>query len=524
MNISEQNVHQILFPGIVLDNKDPMMLGRLRIIPETENYNSLINSIPDWNEEKDKWTRKDPLVFLPLIPFFVSQIPKVQEYVHILYQNKKFDKENRFYIQGPFSTPLTTKYEYYQGAKTYLAAGIQNKESFPLRNPQDGSYKESVKGIFPEPGDNGFLGRGSADLILKENEVLLRAGKSLNITAESLPTENQNRAFLQLTNFTQEKTLGTLDTSTTLKEDVQIVKKMIIWDIENLENLFETFNGSVSIHNVIPSTKTNTRNFKLESIKTLTIGTDYGPALDTLVFSGKNFNDAVYLINKFIEGTFKSDIVITGYSFNQQNFKDPFPFIVTPSKITYEKGVKLSANSLLGDFKEGINFLRFKQGIKLVEGNLKSGFFLVSGNKAGKPVIGPQATPVQQTTQPSIYVDRPVSYGVLGAQRIYLLSQDSPSPKGRKLSLKDTIYGIPQDRFIGSDENSIERLTFSSVRGEELIKLLTKIYAFLEGHVHPFHGMKPVPIAASGGQSITEIGQLLANASNTILNGNIRIN
>jgi hypothetical protein len=524
MNISNENIHQIIFPGIVLDNKDPMMLGRLRVIPETENYQSLINSVPDWNEEKDKWTRKDPLVFLPLLPFFVSQTPKIQEYVHIFYQNKKFDKENRFYIQGPFSTPLTTKYEYFQGAKTYLAAGVQNKESFPLRNPQDGSYKENVKGIFPEPGDNGFLGRGSADLILKENEVLIRAGKSLNITAQSLPQENQNRAFIQLTNFTQEKVLGEPDTSTTLKEDVQLVKKIIIWDIENLENLFDTFNGSVSIHNVIPSIKTNTRNFKIDSIKTLSMGTDYGAALDTLTFSNKSYDDAVYLINKFIEGTFKSDIVITGYSFNQQNFKDPFPFIVTPSKITYETGIKISPNTLASDFKEGINYLRFKQGIKLVQGNLKSGFFLVSGNKAGSPVIGPQATPVQETTQPSIYTDRPISYGVMGAQRIYLLSQDSPSPKGRKLSLKDTIYGIPQDRFIGSNENSIENLTFSVVRGEELIKLLTKIYAFLEGHVHPFPGMKPVPISTRSGQSITEIGQLLADASNTILNGNIRIN
>ena len=107
---------------------------------------------------------------------------------------------------------------------------------------------------------------GDLNLILKENEVLIRAGKSLNITAQSLPQENQNRAFIQLTNFTQEKVLGEPDTSTTLKEDVQLVKKIIIWDIENLENLFETFNGTVSIHNVIPSIKTNTRNFKIDTI------------------------------------------------------------------------------------------------------------------------------------------------------------------------------------------------------------------------------------------------------------------
>jgi hypothetical protein len=368
------------------------------------------------------------------------------------------------------------------------------------------------------------LGRGTADLILKENEVLLRAGKSLNISTKNLPTENQNRAFLQLSNFLQERTLGQEETSISLKENVQLVKKMIIWDIENLENIADVYNGSVSIHNVIPSIKTNTRNFKLDSIKNLSIGTDFGPALDTLTISNKNFNDTVYLINKFIEGTFKSDIVITGYSFNQQNFKDPFPFIVTPSKITYEKGVKFSPNTITNDVKEVVNFLRFKSAIKLVEGNTKSGFFLVSGKKGDTPLIGPQSDPITQTIQPAIYTDRPISYGVMGANRIYLLSQDSPSPNGRKISLKDTIYGIPQERFVGSDENSIANLTFSSVRGEELIKLLNKIYSFLEGHVHPFPGMKPVPVAAKNGQTITEIGQLLANASQTILNGNIRIN
>ena len=112
----------------------------------------------------------------------------------------------------------------------------------------------------------------------------------------------------------------------------------------------------------------------------------------------------------------------------------------------------------------------------------------------------------------------------MGAQKIYLLSQDSLNPAGNKISLKDTLYGIPQDKFVGDPKTSIESQTYGTVRGEELIKLLDKIYAFLEGHVHPFHGMRPVPIATKNGQSIAEIGQLLSNARNTILNQNIRIN
>jgi hypothetical protein len=524
MNISEQNFHQIIFPGVVFDNKDPMMLGRLRVIPRTDTYDALIKSVPDWNETTDPWTRRDPLLYLPLLPFFYNQIPKEQEYVHIIYQNKLFDKENKFYIQGPFSTPLSTNFQYYQDAVTYLADGIQNAESFPLRDKPGGAYKEGVEGIFPKPGDNALLGRGSADLILKDNEVLLRAGKSLDISTRSLPTENQNRAFLQLSNFLQERILGPEESSISLKENVQVVKKIIIWDIENLDNTVDVFNGSVSIHNVIPSQKTNTRNFKYDTINTLSIGTDYGLPLDTLTISGKSFNDTVYLINKFIEGAFNSDIVITGYSFNQQNFKDPFPFIVTPSKITYNKGLKFSPDTVVSDAIEVINFQRFKLSIKLVQGKTSSGFFLVSGKKGSTPLIGPQSDPVPLTFQPAEYRDRPISYGVLGANRVYLLSQDSNSPNGRKISLKNTIYGIPQERFVGGSQESLESLTYSLVRGEELIKLLTKIYSFLEGHVHPFHGMKAVPVATKNGQTITEIGQLLADASQTILNGNIRIN
>jgi len=511
MNIRPDNEHQIIFPGIVFDNDDPMLLGRLRVIPETEDYSALIASVENWNEETDKWTSKDPILFLPLLPMFFSQTPKIQEYVHIIYQNKMFDKENKFYIQGPFSSPLSSKLEYFEAAKKYLATGVRYQETLSLRNPLDGSYKLGVEGIFPKPGDNGLLSRGSSDLVLKENEVLLRAGKSNNLSPETLPVPNEYRAFIQLSNFTQDVVLGEEETRITAQETVQVVKKIIIWNIDNLDTVFNNFYGSVSIHNIIPSEEVNTSNFKSETITKLTMGTNYGAELETLTISSQTFDNTVYLINNFIKDIFSRE--------------DTIPFVVTPSKETYEKGERFSTGGTITEIAETNNYLRFRRKIRIIEGNGSSGFFLVSGRGNNQaPLIGPQATPLVQKVQPVTFVDRPISYGVMGAQKIYLLSQDSLNPAGNKISLKDTLYGIPQDKFVGDPKTSIESQTYGTVRGEELIKLLDKIYAFLEGHVHPFHGMRPVPIATKNGQSIAEIGQLLSNARNTILNQNIRIN
>jgi len=522
MKIDNENTHQILFPGFVLNNQDPMMLGRIRVIPETKNYNDIIASVPDWNEDTDIWTSKDPLIFLPLLPFYVSQTPKKDEYVHIIYMNKKYPFQNQFYIQGPFSSPMTTPFENFQGSKKFLAAGDRIKQGLSLKN-QEGEYRDNnSKGVFPEPGDNALLGRGTADMIVKENEVLIRAGKTKELSKNKFPIANQNRAFLQLTRFTQTKQSLTPETKQRIVQNVQLVKKMIVWDITTLGTSADSFTGSVKLYNLKPSTKVNTENFKFDSILNLNSGDDYGAELESVSFMGKSFQESIKTINDFISKIFDPNVTFTGITINSQsNIINQFPFVVTPSKQTYEIGKKFSPSNALTDVLEYVNYKRFYNNIKL-NNSKEDGWFLVSENKGGKPLFGPQGTLKQETITPTKFQGEDISYGVLGAQKVFLLSQSSTSPKGQ-INLSNTLYGIPQDKFVGAGDTIFEK-TYSTVRGEELIKLIEKIVEFLNNHVHPHANMVPDEATQGSKTTKTSINQLLADVNNTVLNQNIRIN
>jgi hypothetical protein len=318
--------------------------------------------------------------------------------------------------------------------------------------------------------------------------------------------------------------LGKGETKVTLKENVKVVKKMIIWNIENLENTQNVFNGSVGLYNVLPSEAVNSKNFKSDTITTLSIGTNYTGPLEEITFNAKTFEECSELINRFIKGLVVGRLDIPNVQVrNQNNFSnDAFPFIVTPSKLCYEKGNTFAAITQQSENDTYNNYVRFYTKIKADEGRSESGFFLVWANNNGTAVIGPQADIKLETVKPSNFQAASISYGVMGAQRLYFLSQDSAGPKGQ-ISLKDTLYGFSQDRFIGSDKTILSQ-TYPTVRGDVLISLVRKIFEFVKGHVHPISTLNPVPVATGNGQTTAEIDQILADAENTILNQNIRIN
>lgn len=535
MNISKENEHQIIFVGEVMDRNDPRMLGRVRAKPiYSENFRDIIDSIDSTYVRSDKldlkqkywWTEKDKFIFLPLLPFYISQVPEKEEYVHLIYQNKKFLFDNQFYIQGPFSSPMNTDGETRPSSESILGAGDRYKLGINLKNNDGTPMEGSTKGIFPEPGDNALLGRGSADVIVKPEEVLIRAGKTKtsDLSPNNFPTALNNRGFLQISNFLSTQVEGPRQTSFSLRKVVQKISRLIIWDITDLSNNVNVFNGSITLYKMLDSTSATTENLKLESIDKLSIGTDFGNALESVPIVNKTFDEVVFIFNQFIDSLFQGEVKLQNYTVSgATNFSDPnrFPFAVIPSKITYQTAFRFQTPNNNNEIIEQNNFAKFYDNIKVKNSDYDTGFFIVSANNDNIPAFNSLSRPVSQDVTVIDVINSPITYSVLGGQRIYLLSHDSQGPKGR-IDIPETIYGIEQDDFV--KDGGIYEKSYPTVRGDELVKILRKMFEFVKGHVHPIAVAPPVPVSSGNGQTTVEIDQLLANAESTVLNQEIRIN
>ncbi len=509
------NDNTIFFQVSVIDNQDPMMLGRIRAKLLIDNYDDIVRSItdPPWNEEKDAWTLRDPFVFSPLMPYFMYQVPKPTEMAQVLYVNKDFKYQNQYYIQNTFSSPTTTGYEYYQGGNKFTGTGTQLKNPKPLKN-QDGTYTDQAvhKGVFPEPGDNALLGRGSADVVIKQDEVLIRAGKfkGTQLQPNVVPVANQQRGFLQLSRFNQSKKPLPSKLVSRTNEVVVQVKYLIEWVITNPENTQDKFAGSVYLYQLKPDLSTNSKN--------LTIGTPIKESLKSLVaeesFVLLSKAETIKFINNFIKTCNTETKTVSGVQLftSEQN---KFPIFYRPNNLTYSVMTPSSESSGSTTNDSFINVSEIFNQIKLYPALKQGGYGLIyAKNKVGKP-LEIKTTLVPQET----YLDNQTTYGALASDTLYLLSNISSIPGKGKINFADTLYGISLEKFV----DELLPKTSSLVRGEELLELINLIVRFLTTHTHAYPGLPPVPVTQDG-SSVSDLLTEMQNAYTKILNGNIRLN
>jgi len=519
-------INRIIVYGKVIDNDDLLRLGRLRIVPLNQNQQEITKSAPDscqisdtqgnvYDDIKDscKWTENDPFLVLPLLPYSLNITPKKDELVIIVYptvQNAEststiFSDNFKYYLPITPTTPLRLVYENFQNGKESTPLGYNISKNKNLKE-YGGNIPPATFGIFPEPEDNALLGRGSTDIILKENELMLRAGKTLSLVQDnlSLPVAFDNRAFMQLTLF--KSTTQNLPIESTQRQfiDYQNINYIIEWDIENPENEQDTFRTTVRLYEI------NSTDSRINS-KNLNVDTNITDIISSSVIAkefkinNKTFESSVIEINDFIKNWNNTTL--------NYGSKSNFPFAYRPSNRTYEKMLKTDSNNPITELVESVNISKFYNKICLNPGVNKFGFGVVFSQDNQTPPIRFK----NEEQQPKINTTSPQTYGTLGADKIFLLSHKTQTTKGL-INLSNTIYGLDQKTF-----EDVESKTEPMVRGEALMDLINLICKFMIAHVHPFHGMAPVPTALDGTLS-SDILQKLLNSNQTILNQNIRIN
>lgn len=507
----------LLFQSQVLSNDDPLMLGRIRARRLVDNYDDIIKSFknPPWNETTDAWSKRDPFILLPLLPYYLYQIPKPDEMVLMMYANPGTKFLNQYYIQSTFYSPTATGFQYYKGADSNMGTGIQYSTAIPLKIPYNQSLSSGQenttpqqlypfggahKGVFPEPGDNALMGRGSADVIVKENEVLIRAGKysGSELLPNTIPAASTRRAFIQLSRFDQ--TIRPLPSETIIeaKKLNALTKYLIEYSIINPENQFDLFSGSIVLYQLKPDVTTTTE---------ITINSVIDNKLKVRSFSqsfkNQSKNNVIILINNFI-GQCNRGLTINGERvFSSETEK--FPIYYRPSNEYYK--------IMNGDTKDASSQNNLSDIFKQIKLNQS----ITGGNGLiyAKDKIGVPSEVKRKEYKKDEYIPIPQTNFIGGADNVVLLSHVSSIPGKGKINMSDTLYGIDEIKF----RNEIIAKTSSMVRGEELHSLLSIIVDFLLTHTHGFPGEPPCQEDLSKKLEIE-----MSNSINTILNQNIRIN
>jgi len=501
---------QIIYFGICKDAKDPLMLGRVRVIPESENLESMLGTIQGFNENSNSlrngpWSDKDPLIFFPLLPYFINQVPIEGERVLLLYFNNKIKRgKNKFYMVGPYSSPMDIGYEDYRSSRTHTSSGYQNsRKNIPnIKIPKTKSYANSNNaGVFPEPEDISINGRGTSDLILKNNDVLLRAGKHKDFKSGEIPEYDDNRAFIQLTKLTNRLTYGDPESFIRAESQEKQLKFLIEYDVYNPESAPQIFRGDITIYQLPDK----------ESKITKTNVFEWDTDLDGVTlpkFKLIKIDDPLD-INQFTK--FVSDTILSFK--DESNLNEQFPFYFRPSN-NIRKIVKSQPNQ--NNILEFTNMNQLMSKIIITTTDVSPGYGLILDQKVSNeiPFLLKREVYVPITTTK---IDNTV--GLIGASQLYLLSHDSEIPEKGKISLPGSVSGINSTQIF----DEIEPKTSSMVRGEELLDLLESIVGFLVSHVHPYP-LLPPSATSYDGTSIDELLKKMLESYQKVLNSNIRIN
>ena len=160
--------NRTIFYGEVVSIIDDTNGGRIKV-----RISELDNQI---NDENLPWS-------YPLMPKFFHIYPQVGEIVRVFLEDNKFPERSRFWLGSVISQPQKIGFDSKFTALSTTNLGLTNPDKSINTYPD-------ADGVFPHINDVGIIGKINTDILLKPNEVLIRAGKHVNDNPFELNVKN----------------------------------------------------------------------------------------------------------------------------------------------------------------------------------------------------------------------------------------------------------------------------------------------------------------------------------------------
>lgn len=175
-----------IYPGVVVSIDDPLEQNRV--------VARIINLDQDGNIKggRDRDTTDDKLpLCIPMLPEHFHVRPLVGEMIFIFLENPADNSAPRYYIGPIINSKLKLKYQDYKESIKIFDYTAFNTNNSVKSDPK-------VASAFPEQADVAVQGRGDADLMLRQREAYLVAGK---FKQSSFDINIDTPSYLQLKQF-----------------------------------------------------------------------------------------------------------------------------------------------------------------------------------------------------------------------------------------------------------------------------------------------------------------------------------
>ena len=516
---------KIIDIGICLDNNDPKGLGRIRCI----RYSEYVTEKEKALGTVEPWGKNDLFLTNPFLPTNINFIPEINQAVKIINYNTENLNVNQEYIAGPFTTMFDFNSQTFSQQVDNTTYGNANKKRDNIIDEKGNYIDKRTEASFANKTDYGIYGKYGSDIIFSENGVQIRGGKLLSKGAAS-PANRKKlltypimgkrpSASLSLKKFPKKVELVE-KVRTKVETEVKDIKYIIEYQIDKLTDPtkieFFLYKVTKTLGQV---TKTGFFNentpLPISVLKLINIDNSQSTPTFTINITEENINfihsEITNIFYTILDRGLKGLLRTFGELFSQlssgdlPNEGEDFPLFFRPSINFLEMSPSTPEEETIKDSilsKIRVHTLGPKSGL------IWSQLQLSAPTKTQK---------IKNLVLKTINSSTEQTFASLKSDKLFLLSTDT-NESGKSINFNNlNKYEYTQEDYI----RNIEPNTYSTVRGENLIKILQSIILVLVNHEHNVTG--PF-VDNSEFEEFVQLKELLKTLENDILNKSIRIN